>query len=819
MRLGVVLGALASHWRRRPLQLAAALAGLAIATALWSGVQALNAEARRSYAKAAAVLDADATPRLEPAAGTTVDPALHVALRRAGWAVSPVLEGRLRIGGDSVRVIGVEPLTLPGGTLAGAFADGPGLVAFAQPPWAMLGAPETLARIGAAPGAPAAGPAGPLPEGFASDRLAPGVLVMDIGAAEAALARPGAITALLLDPAAVPPPTPWEAVAGDRLRHAPPGGESDLDRLTASFHLNLTAFAVLAFAVGLFIAHAAAGLAFEQRRGTIRTLRATGAAARTVAAALGLELLAGALLAGLLGLGLGAAIAHALMPDVAATLRGLYGAAIGDGLGLAPGWWAAGLAMSLGGAAVAGGHTVARVWRMPVLASAGREAWRTAEARGLRLQGAAAAAVLAGAGALGLAGEGLVAGFGTMAGVLVGATLLLPVALLGLLAVADRVARGPVAEWLVADARQQLPGLGLALMALLLALAANVGVGTMVGSFRTAFVDWLDKRLIADLYHDAGGEAAAAVDAWLMTRPEVAAVLPTRRAEAELGGFPVAVIGRPDAPAYRQGWPLLDALPGAWDRVATGEGLMLSEQLARRLGVGLGDRVALPAPGGAWEAEVVARFADYGNPVGQVSVGLSAMAARWPGAAHDGSSILMAAGAAPGPLAAALADRFGLGPDRLIDNAALKAFSLRVFERTFAVTAMLNVLTLGVAGVALFASLLTLGDLRLTQLAPLWALGLTRRRLALLDLARTAALALLTAAVALPLGLAVAWLLVAVINVEAFGWRLPMRLFPAEWLKLAAMTLLVSIAAGALPALRLARTPPARLLKLFAEER
>ena len=51
---------------------------------------------------------------------------------------------------------------------------------------------------------------------------------------------------------------------------------SDVARLTDSFHLNLTAFGLLSFAVGLFIVHGAIGLAFEQRRVMVRTLRRLG---------------------------------------------------------------------------------------------------------------------------------------------------------------------------------------------------------------------------------------------------------------------------------------------------------------------------------------------------------------------------------------------------------------------------------------------------------------------------------------------------------------------------------------------------------------
>jgi len=77
----------------------------------------------------------------------------------------------------------------------------------------------------------------------------------------------------------------------------------------------------------------------------------------------------------------------------------------------------------------------------------------------------------------------------------------------------------------------------------------------------------------------------------------------------------------------------------------------------------------------------------------------------------------------------------------------------------------------------------------------------------------------MTALLALPLGLVLAWVLLKVINVEAFGWRLPMYLFPFDWLILFALAVLAAGLAAALPAMRLRRTPPADLLKVFANER
>src|SRR5450631_2637216 len=108
-----ILAVLLSHWRRHPMQLATLLIGLISATALWSGVQALNAQARLSYDRAAATFGGARTAMLVGRNGATFPQQLYLDLRRAGWPVSPVLDGRIQFGGRSFRLRGIEPITIP----------------------------------------------------------------------------------------------------------------------------------------------------------------------------------------------------------------------------------------------------------------------------------------------------------------------------------------------------------------------------------------------------------------------------------------------------------------------------------------------------------------------------------------------------------------------------------------------------------------------------------------------------------------------------------------------------------------------------------
>ena len=791
---GAVFHALLSHWRRAPLQLFTLIAGLALATGLWSGVQAINAEARASYDAAAATLGEGRFARIEAATGGEVTRAQYVALRRAGWMVSPVVQGRL----GGVRLVGIEPLTAPGGI--GPATGEADISAFLGGAGQIFGRAEVLAALPETGAEPVLAP-----------DVAPGTALTDISLALRLLKRDG-IDALLVAPEQ-PIGRPELAEIAPDLVLRPPQPGSEVGRLTDSFHLNLTAFGLLCFAVGIFIVHGAVGLAFEQRRPVIRTLRALGVPLRRLVALMLLELLAFALVAGVIGVGLGWLLAARLLPDVAATLRGLYGADVAGGLALRPAWWLSGLGIAVLGTGLAAGAALWRIATMPLLAAGGRRAWAMAEARMARGQGAAALALLLLAAGLAVWGEGLVAGFALLGAGLIGAALALPLLLGAALGLAARLARGPLMQWFWADTRQQLPGLSLALMALMLAMAANIGVSTMVGSFRATFAEFLDQRLAPELYIETADDAQArAVEALLA--PRIRAVLPLASVEIEVEGIPAELnLARPD-PTYPENWRLLRAAERPWERLAAGEGVLISEQLARRAGLSLGDPVRL---GPETALPVLGIHGDYGNPLGQVIVTEALFARLHPEIVPRRFGLRLDPAEVP-EIRDALTG-MGLPEGAITDQAAVKRFSMQVFERTFAVTAALNVLTLAVAGFAMLMSLLTLAALRLPQLAPVWALGLTRRRLAALEMGRAVLLAALTAVVALPVGLALAWVLLAVVNVAAFGWRLPMTAFPWDYARLGLFALLAAGLAALWPAIRLARTPPAALLGVFAHER
>lgn len=831
--VGTAFITLLSHHRRHPGQLIMLLVGLWVASALWSGVQAINASARDSYARAAGLFEAG-LDRIERRDGTPLALDDYLELRRDGIRVSPLVEGELRLaGGELVTLLGIEPLTLPAGDGIANIGGGEMLSAFLQPPWRTRLAADTLTALAEAlddQGYLRTEAGQRLPPIELAPELPPGILITDIAIAQSLLdLDANRLSRLLIAPGvAAALPDALVRVHADTL--AEPG------QLTDSFHLNLTAMGLLALVVGLFIVHAALGLTLEQRLGMLRTLRALGVPGATLVGLLTLELLALGLLGAALGIASGIWLAGHLLPDVAASLDVLYGERLASTLSLPWYYWLGGLAVTLGGLLSAGASMLWRSARLEVLALGHAQRWRTVLGQQLRLMTVAGA--LAWLVALALwawlrgqpPAEGLVAGFLMVAAGLLAAALWLPPVLAGLLTLAGRLLQGyPLAQWALADLQLQLPRLQLAMMALLLALAANLGVGSMVGGFRLTFLDWLDQRLVADAYLRPPAEHADAIQAWLERHPDVEVVLATRRADTTLLAHEgqeatsrqtVGVYGITPAPALTAHWPLLATLDGtsnAWTRFADGAAL-INEQLAIATGLGPGDGLTLATSSTPFEATIVGIYPDYGNPRGEVTLTAGLLAERF-AAPPGGLGIVLSGQSTPDGLARlsqALAQAFDLDGASLIDQRQVKDQAREIFERTFTITRALNALTLGVAGLALLTSLLAQGGQRRAQLAPLWALGVPRVHLAGLSLIQLSVMALSTALLAIPLGMALTWGLVAVINVAAFGWRLPIHVFPGQFFTTLGLALTVAWVAALIPAWRLWRTRPRQLLMEFS---
>ncbi|HEU5088086.1 MAG TPA: ABC transporter permease, partial [Roseiflexaceae bacterium] len=152
-------------------------------------------------------------------------------------------------------------------------------------------------------------------------------------------------------------------------------------------------------------------------------------------------------------------------------------------------------------------------------------------------------------------------------------------------------------------------------------------------------------------------------------------------------------------------------------------------------------------------------------------------------------------------------------PVLIRSNRALRDSSLVIFDRTFAITSVLQLLTTTVAFVGILAALIALQLERSRELGVLRANGMTPGQLWGMVLSQTGLIGLTAGLLAIPVGIMMALVLVYVINRRSFGWTLVFEVDPAVLGQALLVAVVAALLAGLYPAWRMSRTSPALALR------
>jgi putative ABC transport system permease protein len=337
--------------------------------------------------------------------------------------------------------------------------------------------------------------------------------------------------------------------------------------------------------------------------------------------------------------------------------------------------------------------------------------------------------------------------------------------------------------------------------------------------------DWLDQALPADLYARSTGNSGAADQAVLppgfaeqaARLPGVARVSATRQVPLVFDPQLPAVVlmARPLGADPAAALPLLgEAAP-----LRAGEiGVFVSEPAAALYHWQIGQRIALPlagAVGGHVDVRVRGLWRDYARQFGAIAIDAADYQRLSGDQRVNDLALWLAPGASPAAVEAAV--QALAGPDRPLEmasTASLRQLSLKIFDRSFAVTVYLQAVAIAVGLVGVAASLSAQVLARRKEFGLLAHLGLTRRQVITLVGAEAAAWLAAGALIGLVLGVAMAVVLVDVVNPQSFHWTMPLRL-PLP--RLAALAGAV-LAAGVATALWSARRAAGRSAVMAVKE-
>tara|TARA_B000000532_G_scaffold120921_1_gene97015 strand:+ start:158 stop:532 length:375 start_codon:yes stop_codon:yes gene_type:complete len=96
------------HWFRKPLQLFFLFLGISLATTLWSSIQLINTQAKKSYESATLLISSNQNKIIKSVNNELIAFESFAKLRRNKWPVTPILEGGLP-NNDQLKLLGLIP--------------------------------------------------------------------------------------------------------------------------------------------------------------------------------------------------------------------------------------------------------------------------------------------------------------------------------------------------------------------------------------------------------------------------------------------------------------------------------------------------------------------------------------------------------------------------------------------------------------------------------------------------------------------------------------------------------------------------------------
>ena len=801
--------------RQHPLRSAVQLLAIAIGVALGYAVHLINASALAEFSSAVRQVtgQADATI-VGPREGFSDEVFGRVAADERVALASPMLELEVplvepaRLRGRTLSVVGVDilraALLTPAWVGEEVSASGAGeerrfgllddgLYLSAAALTALQLAPGDSIAVQAGAQVQTLRIAGRLPRAREGQVIG----AMDIAFAQWRLDRLGTLTRIDLQLA---PGARLEEVA--RTLQLPPGvalqsadaATTRVSNLSRAYRVNLNVLALVALFTGAFLVYSLQAQSVMARRTQLAFLRVIGLTRKEVerlllaeAALLGVV---GALAGVLAGIGIAAAALRLLGGD----LGGGYFAGVTPVLVIDP-LIAAGFALLGVGAAILGGWLPAReaAAARPALALKAGSGLDQERDRQRAWPGLALLLIAAVLLQMPPVANIPVPAYLAIAVLLVAAILLKPLVAPWLFT--------PLARWLDARARTGAPwwlattrlaatprfaAIGAA--GIVSSFALMVAMATMVSSFRYSVDDWLGKVLPADVYVRAGAGAGGSLGATIASlsprdqavirsHPQVARAEFTRNMKLLLdpARAPVSLIARP----IDRNSPM-NQLPLTGQTVVWREGMptpvWVSEAFVELYSAPVGSRFELPLAGRAQTVFVAGVWRDYARQTGAVMIDIDDYQRLTGESARTESAVWLRPGANASKVMTELAAAMETRAAEFTESGAIRALSLRIFDRSFAVTYVLELVAIAIGLIGIAATFSAQAIARTREFGMLRHLGVTRGQILTLLAIEGLMVTLLAIVLGLAAGLAVAWVLVAIVNPQSFYWTMDFRL-------------------------------------------
>lgn len=351
---------------------------------------------------------------------------------------------------------------------------------------------------------------------------------------------------------------------------------------------------------------------------------------------------------------------------------------------------------------------------------------------------------------------------------------------------------------------------GVATAALAVALSMTIGVDTMIHSFRASVDRWLEQSLTGDLYISPsttkwGHPLPDDLVDQTAQRPEVEAVERYSTHEVMINGRPakLRVIDGAVLKLYAR-FHFLRGRTDPWTDLTEG-GIFISESLAYKAGLDVGDEVMMGAPGGERPFRVVAVTRDYSSDQGAAQMDRRVYEPIWRDTRIQSVALFLKPGASREDVRAFIIEKYPNLADAVASNARMRSDILDIFDKTFAPTATLKGVSLLVALLGIASALAAIMLERRQEMTMLGYLGFKTTELVLMNVYQALLMGTAAFFIAVPCGIALSFIITHAINYRSFGWSIDLEADPAIFVQTFGLTLASCLAASCYPAYRLFR--------------
>ena len=628
-----------------------------------------------------------------------------------------------------------------------------------------------------------------------------------------------------------------KALPGVRVSEAARRNDS-LTQMTEAFHTNLLAMSLLALLVGAFLIYNTVTLSVIQRRQTFGQLRALGIQRQELFRSILAETLVFAFIGTLAGIVVGYFLGSALLTLVTRTINDLYFTLDVRQVEFSAFTLIKACLIGLGVSLLSALPPAFEASNSPpgvVLQRTSVERRVSALAPVIFLAGVFL--LLIGLVILWLSSVSLWAGFLAIFFIVAGYSLMIPKLLIVITEFASRRSGSgsTLGNYPIRSMTASLSRTSVAIAALAVSVSATAGVGIMIGSFRVSVEQWLVSTLESDVYISAksGESIPEPVLEKLTSLDNLTGLRQSRMTEVESDTAQVRLMavystGRSTARYQFKEHSNQTALsnnrskkdrPSALQRVQSLENadrLIISEPFANKSNLSVDDTLTLFTDAGPIPFVIAGVFTNYTSGKGLVVVSMNTYHRHWNDRSISSVGLSFVDTGESAEVEAIKSELRSIVAGEglsLRSNIQIRDRSLQIFDRTFSITHVLRLLTIGVAFVGSLSALMALSLERRAEYAVLRALGITPAELRKLLIIQTGLMGLIAGVLALPLGIAMSQILVSVINVRSFGWTMDFVIPPKVLLESLVLAIIAALLAGIYPAQKLSGLSPAEALR------